>query len=167
MFWTTGIEQYSTDHGTGGDKILYQRFLSPKYAQRHTFARQPLQTIDHFLTKLQDGAWHSLRTLSRNFNIPKNRLETLSALLAEPKIVEYNPAKSQVKIGNRWRKLLENTDTEGKRHKTAVGTVALPPNGTVTVQGVQMTNLLKKEIEINMRLDARIREIAISDVERD
>jgi hypothetical protein len=126
-----------------------------------------LQKIDRFLNLIQDGTWHSLGTLSRNFKTPEKKLENLSELLAGPKIVEYNPGKSQVKIGKRWQKFIDNTGTEGGSEKTAVGTVVLPPKRAVTVQGVQMTNLLKKEIEISMKLNARIREIAISDVERD
>jgi hypothetical protein len=126
-----------------------------------------LQKIDRFLNQIQDGTWHSLKTLAKNFKTPKKKLETLSELLAGPNIVEYNPEKSQVKIGKRWQKLLDNTDPEGKSEKTAVGTVVLPPERTVTVQGVQMTNLLKKEIEISMKLNAKVKEIAISDVERD
>ena len=126
-----------------------------------------LQKIDRFLNQIQDGAWHSLRTLSRNFGVPKKKLENLSELLAGPSIVEYNPEKSQVKIEKRWRKLLENTDTDGRSEKAAVGTVVLPPERTVSIQGVQMTNLLEKEIEISVKLNARVRAIAIGVVEKD
>ena len=126
-----------------------------------------LQKIDRFLNLIQDGTWHSLKTLSRSFKTPKKRLENLSQLLVEPNILEYNPKRSQVRISKRWQRLLENTDTERRSEKAAVGTVVLLPERTVIVQGVLMTNLLKKKIEISMKLNARVKEIAIGDVERD
>jgi hypothetical protein len=126
-----------------------------------------LQKIDRFLNLIQDGTWHNLKTLSKKFRIPKKKLENLSELLAVPSIVEYNPEKSQVKIRKRWRKLLENTDTEGRSKRAAVGTVVLPPESAVSIQGVQLTNLLEKEIEISVKLNTRVRAIAIGVVEKD
>ena len=126
-----------------------------------------MQRIDTFLTQLQDGAWHSLAALTNTVKLPKQKLEALARLLAEPRIVHYNPEKSQVKIRSKWRKLLETTDTAAPRKGVAVGTLILPPKGTVRVQGVQLTNLLAHEIELSVKLNTTLREIAIGTVERD
>jgi len=69
-----------------------------------------LQTIDHFLNQIQDGTWHNLRTLAKNSRIPKQKLEKLCELLTEPDIVDYRPKENQVKLREKWKRLLDKTD---------------------------------------------------------
>lgn len=126
-----------------------------------------MQKIDIFLSQLQDGNWHSLKEVAKDSGIPKKRLATLSKLLARPNIIEYRSKKSQVKIKKSWQRLLENTDVEESGTKAAVGSIILPPEGTIRVQGVRMTNLLETEIEMNVRVGKKLEEIALGLVERD
>jgi hypothetical protein len=126
-----------------------------------------LQGIDSFFTQIQDGAWHSLKTLSGNSEPQRKRLEKLAQLLAKPDIVEYLPRKGQIRMKKKWQRLLKNTNEAKRDGKAAVGTIVLLPQGTIRVQGVQMTNLLGTEIEINIKVNKTLEEIALSLVERD
>lgn len=120
-----------------------------------------LPKLDQFLSIIGDGTWHSLKELAKYLNIPKQKLITLSKLLAETNIVEYETQKSQVRIKKAWHQMLENSYNEQKGEKAAIGTVVLPPKKSINIQGIQVANLTEKELEINIRVNKKLKELAI------
>lgn len=124
-----------------------------------------LAKLNHFLNLIEDGAWHSLRELSKHAKIPKQKLETVSKLLSETSIVEYEPKKSQVRIDQKWQRMLKNAGEEQNCEKVAVGTIVIPSKKRVSIQGIQLTNLTEKELEVCMRINKELEELAISIIE--
>jgi hypothetical protein len=124
-----------------------------------------LPKLDHLLNLIQDGAWHSLQELAKNSNIPKQKLETLSKLLSNTNIIEYETKNNQVRIKKEWQRILKNTSNEPESEIAAVGTVVLPPKKNVEIQGIQLTNLTEKELEINIRVNKNLKELAIDTIE--
>jgi len=124
-----------------------------------------LPNLDKFLNLIDDGAWHSLKELSSYSNIPKQKLEALSKMLSETNIVEYETNGEQIRIKKEWQKMLKQHGEERESGKAAVGTVVLPPKKNIEIQGIQLTNLTEKEIEISMRINKNLEELAIDIVE--
>ena len=120
-----------------------------------------LPKIDHFLNLIEDGAWHNLKELSKQSCIPKQKLKTLSKLLSETNIIEYNTEKNHVRIKQEWKQMLKSTLREQNCEKAAVGTIMLPPKKGINVQGIHVTNLTEKELEISMRINKKLEELAI------
>lgn len=121
-----------------------------------------MQKIDYFLSLLGDGAWHNLKELARHSRIPKQRLETLFKLLSETNIVEYETQKDQVKIKREWQQILKDADKEQQIGKSAIGSIVIPSKKSVTLQGIRVTNLTEKDLEISMRVNEKLEELAIS-----
>jgi len=124
-----------------------------------------LPNLDNFLNLIDDGAWHSLKELSKHSNIPKQKLDALSKMLSETNIVEYETNGEQIRIKKEWQKMLGKPNEEQKSGKAAVGTIVLPPKKNIEIQGIQLTNLTEKEIEISMRINENLEELAIDIVE--
>lgn len=120
-----------------------------------------LAKLDQFLSLIEDGVWHSFENLSKQSSIPKPKLAAVSKLLSEASIVEYEPKKSQVRIRNEWKQLLKKQLDERKSERAAVGTFVLPPESSLNVQGIKITNLTDEELELNVRVNRRLKELAI------
>lgn len=118
--------------------------------------------LDHFLNLIEDGAWHSLNKLSKHSKISKQKLEALSKLLSETNILEYETNKNQVRIKKEWQQMLRNTDDEQQPSKTAVGTIMLPAKKSIDIQGIRVSNLTERELELAMRINKKLEELGIS-----
>jgi len=82
-------------------------------------------------------------------------------LLSETNIVEYEAKGNNVRIKPEWQRMFKNVYEEQVLEKAAVGTVVLPPKKSLTIQGVYVTNLTEKELEISMRVNEKLEEFAI------
>lgn len=52
-------------------------------------------------------------------------------------------------------------DAEGKH---AVGTIIVPPEGSITIQGVVIRNLTDIELEFWVKVNEKLRELAVSKI---
>ncbi len=111
-----------------------------------------LPKLDYFLGLIEDGAWHSLQELSEHINIVQPKLVSLANLLSQIDMVEYEPQGERIRIRKDWQRLLKHRDEDQASERVAVGTVVLPPMKNVEIQGIQLTNLTEKELEVNVRL---------------
>jgi len=124
-----------------------------------------LQKFDHLINLIEDGAWYSLKELSKQTNTPQSKLEDLSKLLSDSRIIEYNNKKNQVRLKKEWRNLLQNIFEKLKYEKATMGTIVLPPKKSVCIQGIQVTNLTDKELELSMRVNKKLEELALGAVD--
>jgi len=51
-----------------------------------------------------------------------------------------------------------------EEEKHAVGTIIVPPKGTITIQDVVIRNLTDEDLEFWVRVNDRLRELAVSKV---
>jgi RecB family exonuclease len=86
-----------------------------------------VRRIDHFLSQIQDGAWHTLKDLAHDSDAQEQKLRQLAELLAAPAIIEYTPEKDRIRISKRWQTLLEHTGKDETCGKAAGDKIALPP----------------------------------------
>lgn len=122
-----------------------------------------LNKLNNFLTLLKDEAWHDITQLSQTLTIPTDKLTQLSKILNKCNIIEYNEITNQVKLNPNWKFLLflENNAIE---NKTSIGTIILPPQKSVKIQCTTITNLTTTELEIEIRFEKNLKEIAIQKI---
>lgn len=120
--------------------------------------------LDNFLELLKDGAWHNLNDLSKTLKIPEKKLAPLTKLLSEANILEYKTENRTTRLKEEWIKLLENTENEEGTPAAALGTIILPPRKTISLQNIKITNLTEDELELGLRANNGLEELAIGTI---
>jgi len=117
-------------------------------------------SIDKFFSAIRDGAWHNLDELSEHLGIPTAKLSELFKLLSEHNLIKYEEKNQRIKIEPIWKLLLP----EGEKltePKTTVATFIIPPETSVDVQSTRISNLSNIDLEISLRINDKIKEVAI------
>jgi hypothetical protein len=117
--------------------------------------------LDYFLDLVKDGAWHNLTDLSHTLGLSMHNLTQLSTLLAGSNIAEYDPQANRVRLQREWITLIQNTETDEEPTTPALGTIVLPPKKTINLQNIQITNLTETELELGVRVNKELEELAI------
>lgn len=115
-----------------------------------------LSTID-ILAILKEGETYNIKQLSEKLEMPTQQLKKIIKDLSERNIVEYNEQTGQVKLPL-W---LLNIEKEVENIKPATGTIILPKNQEIIIQDVAIGNYTEKDLELNIRLKMKLKEIAI------
>jgi hypothetical protein len=74
--------------------------------------------------------------------------------------VEYDEQTGQVKLPP-W---LVNIERQVEIIKPATGTIILPKNQEITIQDIVIGNFTDKDLELNLMLKAKLKEVAISKI---
>jgi hypothetical protein len=124
--------------------------------------------LEKLLTLLSDNVWHSLSEIAQTLEIPQDKLQQVVTFLAETDLIQNNPATNQIKLNQNWKTLMVNhkeTSSETQTLTTAVGTIIIPPKQTLIIQCTRLTNLTDSSLELEVRINKKIREIAINKIE--
>jgi hypothetical protein len=124
--------------------------------------------LEIILTLLGDNVWHNVDEIAKTLQIPQDKLQHVVISLAETDLIQHNPATNQIKLSQSWKTLItdpKETSSETGPGTPAVGTIIMPPQQTLIVQCTRITNLTDSSLELEMRMDKRIREIAINKVQ--
>lgn len=123
--------------------------------------------LDDFLSYIGNCKWHSLTKLSKKLDIPLNQLTEISKSLSEQEIVQYEEKARWVKLNCEWKRLLinEEPEEEKKEHKPSVATIIIPPQGSIKIQNINITNATDKDAELWIRVCKKQVELAISRIE--
>lgn len=117
-------------------------------------------SIDKFFAAIKDGAWHSINELSDQLGLPPSKLTKLSKFLSDHDLLQYDEKTHRIKIKLVW-KLLLPSEEEPTEPKIAVATFMIPPQTSIDVQSTRISNISKVEVEVNLRIDDKIKEMAI------
>jgi hypothetical protein len=120
-----------------------------------------LSQLSLFFHLIKDNSWHSVNELSKALNVPPDRLIEMSKLLSEHNLIEYRQNKGQVKINPKWKFIFEEYN-ESEEEKQSVGTIMVPPEKSVKLQGITVTNLTDTSLELNVRMNRELKEITIN-----
>jgi hypothetical protein len=115
-----------------------------------------LSTID-MLSIIEEQKTIDIKQLAKKLEIPVNNLKTILADLTKYKLVDYNEQTGEIKLPN-W---LTKIDKEIEKTKPATGTIILPRYKEIKIQDTTIGNYTKNELELNIRLKATHKEIAI------
>jgi biotin operon repressor len=117
-------------------------------------------SLEEFFTVIKDGTWHSIEELSDKLNLSSTRLMKLSNFLSQHGLLKYEEEDNKIRLEPKWRLLLpeEESPTEPK---TTMATFIIPPDTSIDIQSTQIRNLSGVDLEVSLRIDNRIREVAI------
>ncbi|MDI6904261.1 MAG: hypothetical protein QMD13_02045 [Candidatus Bathyarchaeia archaeon] len=118
-----------------------------------------LSTTD-ILTTIKEEETYNIKQLAKKLEIPTEELEKIIKNLREHDLLEYNEQTGEVKLPS-W---LINIDKEVENIKPATGTILLPKNQEITLQDVVIGNFTDKDLELNVRLKMKLKEIALCKV---
>jgi len=115
-----------------------------------------LSTID-ILAIIKEEETYNIKQLAKKLEIQLEQLEKIIKDLSEHELVEYNQQTGKVKMSP-W---LTNINKEIEGIKPATGTIILPKNQEIKLQDVTIGNFTDTDLELNMTLKAKQKEIAI------
>jgi len=118
-----------------------------------------LSTTD-LLSVIEEQKTYTVKQLAKNLEIPLEQLEKILNELSQHDLVQYNQKTSKVKLSP-W---FANIDQEIGNAKPATGSFILPKNQEIKIQDITIGNFTEKDLEINIRLKAKTKEIAIAEI---
>jgi hypothetical protein len=152
-FFGKSEKNYPEDSGFNLDN----RFLTVIY--RYRKLRVMLSTID-ILSSVEEQKTVDIKQLAKKLEIPLSSLKEILIDLALYKLVEYNEKTGKINLPN-W---LTKIDKEIEKLKPAIGAIILPRYQEIKIQDITIGNFTKNDLELKVRLKARLKEIAICDV---
>jgi len=99
----------------------------------------------------------NIKELSNNLQIPAEKLEKALTDLAKHDLIEYDRQTGEVKLSN-WLAKIEELLEEAK---PSVATIIIPKNQKIRIEEISIENYTDTDLEINMRLTGKRKEIAI------
>jgi hypothetical protein len=100
-----------------------------------------------------------VKQLAKRLGISLDLLKEILTYLSKHDLIEYNAKTGQVLLPT-W---LANIERKIDEIKPPTGAIILPRNGEVRIEDVAIGNFTKKDLELKIRLRARLKEIAICD----
>lgn len=116
--------------------------------------------IDRFFTIIKNGSWHSIDEMSQQLGVETSKLAEFSKFLSEHGLLKYDDRTDKIRIEPVWKLLLPKED-ESVERKTTIATFIIPPETSIDVQSTRFSNISNSEVEISLRIDNTIKEVAI------
>jgi len=117
-------------------------------------------SIDKFFTIIKNGAWHNIDQLADQLGLRTSKLTEFSKFLSEHGLLKYDDKTHKIKIEPIWKLLLP--EPELPETKTTVATFIIPPETSIDVQTTHISNLSNIELEVSLRINSKIKEVAIN-----
>lgn len=114
------------------------------------------------LDLIDDGKWHSLNDLVQKLKAPLNELTKIVKALSECRVIEHEEKTEKVRLRSWVRNLPANIAVE--EGKVSVGSIILPPRSNITIQDTVISNFTENDLELAVRIDKKLKELAISKV---
>ena len=126
--------------------------------------------LEQLLALLSDNVWHNTNETAKTLEIPQDKLQQIIKFLTETDLIQHNPATNQIKLNQNWKTLIinqkeTNPETQtANTETTAVGTIIIPPQKTLIIQCTRITNLTDNSLELEIRINKKLNEIAINKI---
>jgi hypothetical protein len=123
--------------------------------------------LEKLLALVSDDVWHSTNEVAKTLEIPQDKLHQIIKFLTETDLIQHNPATNQIKLNQNWKTLIINQkepNTETQPEQMAVGTIIIPPQKTLLIQCTRITNLTENSLELEIRINKKLNEIAINKI---
>jgi len=125
--------------------------------------------LEKLLSLLSDNVWHNIAEITEALEIPQDKIQRIIEFLAEADLVQHSPQTNQIKINQNWKTsyiMPKETIhvTQGQPETAAFGTIIMPPQKTLVIQCTRITNLTNNNLELEIRINKKLREIAITEI---
>ncbi len=116
-------------------------------------------TID-LLSLIGEHKTFDVQQLAKRMEIPVGNLKEILSDLAKYNLIEYDEKVGKVNLP-KW---LRSMDREIQELTPATGAIILPRYQEIKIQDIAVGNFTKNDLELKVRLKARLKEIAICDM---
>ncbi|MEM3700635.1 MAG: hypothetical protein QXL57_07210 [Candidatus Bathyarchaeia archaeon] len=122
--------------------------------------------LEKLLSLLSDNVWHNMEEITKTLEIPSEKFQQIIKFLTEADMIQYNSATNQVKLNQNWKTLIINQKEhdQPQQETTAIGTIIIPPQKSLVIQCTRISNLTDNSLELEVRIDKRLSEIAINKI---
>jgi len=123
--------------------------------------------LEKLLNLLSDNVWHNIDATAKTLELPQNKFQQVITFLTNTDLIHHNQATNQIKLNQNWKTLLINkkeTNPEAQPEAMAIGTIIIPPQKTLTIQCTRITNLTDNSLELEIRINKKLHEIAINKI---
>lgn len=122
-----------------------------------------MSKLSLFFDSIKDGSWHGVNDLSKSLKVPLDHLNEMLTLLTEHNLIEYKKDNEKVKINPKWKFIYQEYNRP-LEEKEAMGTMIVPPEKTVNLQGTKVTNLTDTTLELNFTINRELKELTIEKI---
>lgn len=113
------------------------------------------------LYAIDDGEWHTITEIAKELEWPIQKVLKLTKYLAQGRFIHHNEQAGKVKLQT-WVKKLPRGEWI-KPDKRSIGTIMIPPDGSITLQKTVIHNCLETEIEADfMVVDENLVELLVT-----
>jgi hypothetical protein len=116
-----------------------------------------MPTTTNLLSMIKERRYFNIKQLAKKLGIQETQLEKIIKDLSKLNILEYNQQTGKIKLPS-W---LINVEKKIENIKPATGTIILPKNGEIRLQDAVIGNFTDDDLELNIRLTGKEKEIAI------
>ena len=109
------------------------------------------------ISVIEEQKLYNIVPLAKKLEITLEQLKKILMDLKKHNLLEYNAKTGEITL-SAW---LIDIDREIENVKPATGAIILPKNEEVKIQDVAIGNFTKKDLELKIRLKAKLIEIAI------
>ncbi|MEM3622384.1 MAG: hypothetical protein QXZ02_02400 [Candidatus Bathyarchaeia archaeon] len=122
--------------------------------------------LEKLLSLLSDNVWHSMEEITKTLDIPQEKFQQIIKFLTEADMIQYNSATNQIRLNQNWKTLIINQKEQNQPQSetTAIGTIIIPPQKTLVIQCTRISNLTDNSLELEVRIDKKLSEIAINKI---
>jgi hypothetical protein len=117
---------------------------------------------------LEDGRWHLLTEIGRKARVPIDDLRDCCTVLSEHGILEYDEGSARIRLGRELMSMVTmlsaSKQATRKWCRMGAGTVLVPPQKCLQIQGVSMQNMTEQDLIIEFTFKVKPIEIVISTV---
>jgi hypothetical protein len=129
--------------------------------------------LEKLLALLNDDVWHNIKEVAETLEIPQEKAQKIVEFLTEADMIQHNPTTNQIRLNQNWKTLIINqkgtspptqTQTTQETAATAIGTIIIPPQKTLIIQCTRITNLTDTSLELEIRINKKLNEMAINKI---
>jgi len=125
--------------------------------------------MEKLFSLLSDNEWHEIDHVTSALQVSESKLNQVIGSLAEAGILQHDSRTNQVRLGQTWEAFFAksmNPDCEKPADDGpyAVGSMIVPPQQSLVIQCTRITNMTDMSLELELRIDRRLREMVINRV---
>lgn len=117
-------------------------------------------TVLDLLTLLEMEKTKNIKQLAKEVEMPKEALHAILMDLSQHNILKYDAETGKVTLPG-W---LLNINRKIERAKPSTGELILPRYGEIRIQDTVIGNYTARDLELKVRLKAKVKEIAICEL---
>jgi predicted transcriptional regulator len=123
--------------------------------------------LEKLLALLNDNVWHNIKEVAETLEIPQEKAQKIIEFLTQADMIQHNPTTNQIRLNQNWKTLIINqkeTTLTPQETTTAIGTIIIPPQKSLIIQCTRITNLTDTSLELEIRINKKLNEIAINKI---